>query len=61
MKDDKYEIEGLAPDHLDLFVVRKGKPRLKIATAVMEKAVRVITIALMELEKNSRGIDWDSP
>ena len=61
MNDDKYEIEGRSPEEFDLFVVRRGKPRLKIGTLASDKYIRVVTIALMELDKNSRGIDWDSP
>lgn len=61
MKDDKYEIEGLAPDRFDVYVVRRGKPRLKICSAMSEPMVKVIVIALMELDKNSRGIDWGKP
>ena len=58
MKEDKYEIEGLTPDRFDIFVARRGKPRVKVCTAFTEASVKVIAIALMELDKNSRGIDW---
>lgn len=61
MKDDKYEIEGLAPDRFDLYVARPRKPRLKVCTAPSESIVKVIAVALMELDKNSRGIDWGRP
>lgn len=61
MKDDKYEIEGLAPDRFDIYVVRRGKPRVKVCTAPSEPLVKVVAIALMELDKNSRGIDWGNP
>jgi hypothetical protein len=61
MKDDKYEIEGLAPDRFNIYVVRKGKPRVLACTAPSEQIVKVIAIALMELDKNSRGIDWGNP
>lgn len=61
MKEDKYEIEGRSPEEFDLYVSRHGKPRLKIGTLASDKFIRVVTIALMELDKNSRGIDWDSP
>jgi hypothetical protein len=61
MKDDKYEIEGLAPDRFDLYVARPRKPRVKVCTAPSEQFIKVIAIALMELDKNSRGIDWSRP
>lgn len=61
MKEDKYEIEGLAPDRFDVYVVRRGKPRLRIGSIASEAMVKVVVIALMELDKNSRGIDWGHP
>ncbi len=61
MKDDKYEIEGLAPDRFDIYVVRRGNPKVKVCTAPSEDIVKVIVIALMELDKNSRGINWSCP
>jgi hypothetical protein len=61
MREDKYEIEGLAPDRFDIYVARRGQPRIRVCTAPSEAIVKVIVIALMELEKNSRGIDWGKP
>ena len=61
MKDDKYEIEGIAPDRFDIYVARPRKPRLRIGSIASEAMVRVVVIALMELDKNSRGIDWGKP
>jgi hypothetical protein len=58
MKEDKYEIEGRSPTEFDIMVVRRGEPRLLICTAASEAMCRVIVIAVMELDKNSRGIDW---